>query len=65
MTELKQIKNSKSLEAYPTDRIQTRITLNGGYKKIHEAVASLRPAPLLNLNLNYEKLRSKYTIFFK
>ncbi len=30
-------------------------------KKIHEAPASTANAPLLNLNLNYEKLRYKGT----
>jgi hypothetical protein len=31
--------------------------------KIHEAIAFTAIAPLLNLNLNYEKLRVKCTIF--
>ena len=31
------------------------------YIKIHEAIASTATAPLLNLNLNYEKLRDKDT----
>ena len=31
--------------------------------KIHEAPASTANAPLLNLNLNYEKLRYKVTDF--
>ena len=31
------------------------------YKKIHEAPASTANAPLLNLNLNYEKLQCKVT----
>ena len=31
------------------------------YTKIHEAPASTANAPLLNLNLNYEKLQCKVT----
>ena len=31
----------------------------GLYKKIHGAIALTAIAPLLNLNLNYEKLRNK------
>lgn len=32
--------------------------------KIHEAIALTAIAPLLNLNLNYEKLRRKYNKYF-
>ena len=34
-------------------------------KKIHGAIALTATAPLLNLNLNYEKLRRKYNYFYQ
>ena len=35
------------------------------HKKIHGAIAFTAITPLLNLNLNYEKLRRKYNYFYQ
>ena len=40
-------------------RIPIKSETHSPYKKIHEAIAPTATAPLLNLNLNYEKLRDK------
>ena len=39
--------------------------VDGMLKKIHGATALTATAPLLNLNLNYEKLRRKYNKFYQ
>ena len=59
----KERKKSKETEKDHTANRNCRFLLQAPIK-FHEAIAVTAIAPLLNLNLNYEKLHVKYTVFF-